>query len=239
MTSGWLQGRVLMLLGYHDLLSDAAADTTRILRMGKRARFEADDLICAEGAEADAMYVVLEGQVRMSLADQAGEQHDVAVIDGPAILGHVGLLDGTRRAATYRALVACTVVALSRGICERLLASNASIGATFRHLLVSSLSQQLSARNVRLRAVLERIAEDGGSMSSTASGAAPAGRGGRRSRSKWALPDHMVGEETEADLMQMARVSEGWNVDVKGMSDVKVVKDEAQRRNPAGGRRRG
>ncbi len=232
MTSGWLKGRVLMLLGYHDLFSDAAEDAIRILRMGKRTRYDADDLICAEGDQADAMYVILEGQVRMSLTDSAGDQHDIAVIDGPAIMGHVGLLDGTRRAATYRALVACTVVAIPVGVCERLLSSTESIGTTFRHLLISSLAQQLSARNVRLRAVLDRIAADGGSL-----GAAGAGKG--RKRSKWALPEHMVGEETEADLMQMARVSEGWNVDVKGMSDVKVVKDEAQRRNPAGGRRKG
>ena len=65
----------------------------------------AGELIFREGAPADSMYVLLEGQARVSIGDRVVEE------PGPGtLLGELALIDHSPRAATVAAVTACKLL---------------------------------------------------------------------------------------------------------------------------------
>jgi len=225
----WLESRVQDMLVHHDISYERAEDLVELLSSATSARISTGDVLCREGEPADAVYVLLEGRVGVMLRGVDGEERELSQLAAPALVGHVGMLDGADRCATYVALLPTTVVTLPRTRCESLLDRPSGPGATFRHLLVSSMSQQLAARNQRLRAVMARIGKEPAPSSGSA-------RDRRSRRSVWSLRDHGPAEETEADVLEMAGLTEGWDVDTRGVDRISSVEDEAMKRSRLGKR---
>lgn len=225
MTTGdWLHTRAAELMLYHHLPGVTVEDVEQLLVQGTRTEVAAETVIGGEGEAASALFVILEGRVLVLLRDASGVDREVASLEAPALVGHVGLLEGAHRSATYVAELPTTFVAFDRPLYEQLIRWTDRTGTTFRRLLLSSMTRQLSARNDRLRAVMGRIARDE-VEASVAPDPMPKKKGWAQLRAR-----KLVGEETEVDVLELAGLAEGWHVDMAGMDRISVVEDEDQKR---------
>ncbi len=68
----------------------------------ERVAFEAGQVLFREGDVADAAYVLIEGEVTISIDSPAG-QAEVAVLGRDAVVGEIGILCGLPRTATATA----------------------------------------------------------------------------------------------------------------------------------------
>ena len=172
-------------------------ELSELARMASITRFPADAVVLREGDPADDALLVVSGRLRASV--RAGHRvRKLGSVRPGEVIGEGALFTGrSRRNATVTAL---------------------------RRLLLSSLVQQQTAGNDRLRALLAGIRkrEDR--------------RKQRRPTPSKPAPDvtdpgQLVGTETEVDLMDLAGVAAGWRVDTDGVDDLKLTEDEEMRRS--------
>ena len=87
------------------------ADLQALASRGRVRRFPAGSAIFHEGDPGDALHVVVEGQVRITVLSGAGNEATVATVDTGDCFGEFALLDGRPRSATATATRAtCTFV---------------------------------------------------------------------------------------------------------------------------------
>ena len=104
-----------------------------------------DEVIFDEGEDGQAIYVVLEGKVRICHQGQA--DRPIALLEGGNFFGELALLDDAPRAAQARAAEDCTLVVLFRGDFSNLMLAHA--------LIASKIALQLARHlGARLRAVV-------------------------------------------------------------------------------------
>jgi CRP-like cAMP-binding protein len=84
--------------------------------------FPQGQVICYEGDPGDSLIVLEEGRLRISRVTPAGREIVLAVIDAPAAVGELSLLDGGPRDATIIAQRAVSVRLLPRDEFQQLLA---------------------------------------------------------------------------------------------------------------------
>lgn len=116
----------------------------------------------AEGARSETVDFLLEGAVLVRVGP---EQREFARVEGPAVLGHLGVLTGLPRSAT---VVAAGPVRLGR-MPQRelwdLVSGESEDGTALRRLLLASLSTLVRDTNARL---LELVPQHGLPMPSDA-----------------------------------------------------------------------
>lgn len=122
-----------------------------LLDSGYRMEFEHGQTICAEGEPAACMYALTYGKVGVIKLDFSGRERRVATMHSPAIFGHMAMVDGSKRSATCTAEGVVTVVVIDRETYQRLITEGSAVGRTLRRMLLSSLTDQLSRGNKRLR----------------------------------------------------------------------------------------
>jgi len=77
----------------------------------------AGELIFREGAPADSMYVLLEGQAQVSIGG-----HIVETAESGALLGELALIDQSPRAATVKAVAPCKLLPIDEARFHQLIA---------------------------------------------------------------------------------------------------------------------
>jgi CRP-like cAMP-binding protein len=80
------------------------ADLAELMVLSHARRFAAGEAIFRQGDEADGMYLIEVGRVRVSMRLPGDSDLDVAISDAGAVLGEVAMLDGGKRSATAVAL---------------------------------------------------------------------------------------------------------------------------------------
>lgn len=116
---------------------------------------EAGEVICIEGAPTRDVYFLLEGQVQVRMRDYLGVEQELAVLHGPSMFGHMGMVDGSPRSATCTAHTDARVAVMGAELYSSLEADIGPGGDMFRRLLLTAMSQQLTAGNVALRRLFE------------------------------------------------------------------------------------
>lgn len=122
-----------------------------LLDAGYRMEFEHGQTICSEGDPATCMYILTYGRVSVIKSDFQGKPRRVATMAAPSIFGHMAMVDGSPRSATCTSEGIVTVVVLDRECYQRLITAPDAPGRTLRRLLLSSLTDQLSRGNMRIR----------------------------------------------------------------------------------------
>lgn len=74
----------------------------------------AGTVVCAEGSEGDAMYVIASGRVQISLFAGEGKRIIVGMLQQGGMFGEVSLLDGGKRTATVETLEPCELLSIRR-----------------------------------------------------------------------------------------------------------------------------
>jgi CRP-like cAMP-binding protein len=91
------------LLSVLDLL--AGADRTRLERLAKAAQqvvMPAGSLVIRQGDDADALWVLADGELSVWVSDDGGEPRELPPVTAPGYVGELGLLHGIPRTATVR-----------------------------------------------------------------------------------------------------------------------------------------
>lgn len=89
-------------------------DFQALASRGVLRRFAAGTVIFREGDPGDALHVVVEGQVRITVLSGSGSEATVATVTTGDCFGEFGLLDGKPRSATATAIPATRTFVVAR-----------------------------------------------------------------------------------------------------------------------------
>jgi hypothetical protein len=99
------------LLAALDLL--AGADRTTLERLAAAAEevvIPAEDIVIREGDQADALWILVRGELSVSAQGDGPEPVELPPVTAPGYVGELGLLHGIPRTATVRAREDCTLL---------------------------------------------------------------------------------------------------------------------------------
>jgi CRP-like cAMP-binding protein len=198
------------LLRSHRTRAAAPADLAQALSVGQRQDWPAGQILCEEGEPSDSLFVLLLGTIRVLRRDTSGTLRELATLEAPALVGQMGVVDRSPRSARCEAAGDVQVLSIQVDDFHRLLRETSAASAALRRLLLSSLIQQLSSANQKVRELA----------------AAPAGQ-----------PEEET--VSSGDILQLAGVLDGWSVDRQALDqEVSFTEDEDMRRTRDSQRRR-
>jgi CRP/FNR family transcriptional regulator, cyclic AMP receptor protein len=128
----------------------------RLAKMMTSRKFDAGTTILRQGTSPVALYLVLEGQVRVERApeDGVGSPTELATLGEGEVFGEMGLLDDEARSTSVIALVPTTCALLSRWEFQQELHSTPEVAIT----LLRALSRRIRLLDERLAQYEERRA---------------------------------------------------------------------------------
>lgn len=130
--------------------------TARLVGILERQEVYAGEAIIDEGAATDALFLVWDGELDVSVETPDGPR-DIGQVGRGAFLGEVSLLDPGPATATVTSKQGCTALRLDRDQFDRLCTDHPEFAAT----LVEELSRVLSSRIDAARARLVEMDGDG------------------------------------------------------------------------------
>ena len=135
-------------------------------------RFRRGEVIFHVGDPGDALFVIVSGDVKISLPSETGEEAILATLRGGDVFGELALLDGAPRSASATAVTQTETVVLPRDRFRELIATEtgvrdallASIAGELRRLTTHVEELHFLDITGRLAARLVRLAHDGGTV---------------------------------------------------------------------------
>jgi CRP-like cAMP-binding protein len=141
------------------------------LAAGMRSRrFRRGEVIFHIGDPGDALFVIVDGDVKISLPSETGDEAILATLRVGDVFGELALLDGAPRSASATAISATETVVLPRDRFRELIATEAGV----RDALLASIAGELRRLTThveelhflditgRLAARLVRLTQEGG-----------------------------------------------------------------------------
>ena len=109
-------------------------------------RYPEGQILCSEGDPGDSLLVVEAGTVRISRFSAGGQEVVLAVVDAPAAIGELALIDGQPRSATVTARSAVVVRVVPRRAVAALMHAEPSVALA----MLRGLAAVVRASNERL-----------------------------------------------------------------------------------------
>ena len=81
-----------------------AAALEQLARSSLPRTYRRGQVLCSEGDSGESIYILEEGQLRVTQWTAAGDEAVLAVVEAPAAVGELSLLDGSPRSATLTAI---------------------------------------------------------------------------------------------------------------------------------------
>ncbi len=128
-----------------------AESLKELVKTGQTLSFEAGQVVCEEGDESDAMYVVLVGQIRVFKTDEEGNEVDIAALQSGEFFGEMAMFDNQPRSATVDCITACHLFMLDKSAFMSLLQNARTRAISF---------SVLSALVKRVRAIMEKYFDE-------------------------------------------------------------------------------
>jgi CRP/FNR family transcriptional regulator, cyclic AMP receptor protein len=97
------------------LASLAPGVAEELLRLGARRRYPSGSTLFLEGDPAHEVFVLLTGDVKVSVGSADGREVILDVVEPGALLGELAVIDGRPRSAAVSALSAVEVLAVAAG----------------------------------------------------------------------------------------------------------------------------
>jgi CRP-like cAMP-binding protein len=151
-----------------------------LIRQFTTQSLEAGAQICKEGASGDSLFLLAEGEVRISKEVSGKTEEELAIIKAPSTFGMVSLIDGGERSATCTALSPVTVRVLTKSTYDALLLAHDKAANKLLFNLTQTMSEQLRMANHKIQELysrpLETIERLKGAYKTILSGLEEAGR---------------------------------------------------------------
>ena len=144
----------------------ATADLAAMRPLLHRRQFKAGAVVFQRGDPADEVYVIVSGQLRISVGSADGRELAFRIVGPGEMVGELGVLDGSRRSADLTALRDSVLLGLGRNALQNLLTTRPAMASGVIRFLCNRLretSEQLEALalqriEVRLARLLLRLA---------------------------------------------------------------------------------
>jgi CRP-like cAMP-binding protein len=107
--------------------------------------------IFVEGERGDAMFLVLEGELRVYSKQKSGDMLFLRILSAGDAFGEVALLTEGRRTASVEAVQQSLLVKLSSASLQELISEQPGLAAQFLYHLARTLGKQLGELTTRLR----------------------------------------------------------------------------------------
>ena len=146
----------------------------RLAATMRSRRFRRGEVIFHIGDPGDALFVIVSGEVKISLPSETGDEAILATLRDGDVFGELALLDGAPRSASATAISPTEAVVLPRERFRELIATEAGV----RDALLASIAGELRRLTMhveelhflditgRLAAQLVRLAREGGTAGS-------------------------------------------------------------------------
>ncbi|MBI3970790.1 MAG: Crp/Fnr family transcriptional regulator [Chloroflexi bacterium] len=150
--------RALRRVPLFESLSDGQID--ELTRVARRQRFDRDQIVFYQGDCGDTFYVVLAGQVKVSVSSPDGQEAILVILDDGESFGELALLDDQPRSATIEATRPTEVLALRKSDFHRLLGQHPEISIALLRVMTKRLrdTDQL-VQDAAFLDVAERLAK--------------------------------------------------------------------------------
>jgi CRP/FNR family transcriptional regulator/CRP/FNR family cyclic AMP-dependent transcriptional regulator len=109
----------------------------------------ANSVVCTEGSPGGTCFVILSGQVDVSI-QSAGHQQLMATLGEGAPFGQVSVIEGVPRMATCTTRTDAILLEIDRHHCERILRTDTDMAAKFLAVLHDGLIDALHNSDLRL-----------------------------------------------------------------------------------------
>ena len=120
-------------------------------------KFVAGDVIVRQGDMADAMYLLDQGQVRVSIDAHKADTHFERTLNAPALFGEMALITATPRNATVTAEASTRCLRVSREAFDVLVQQNPHIAAFLTRAVGDRLLESQSIQHVGKYQVVGRL----------------------------------------------------------------------------------
>jgi hypothetical protein len=116
------------------LFSDfSSEELVEVIKGLELLTYEAGDVIVAEGAPGDSLFVLTTGTVKAFVKDPEGHYHKVREMYEGAFFGEVSILTGKPRSATITAATPCELLALDRAALDEITTRQPNVLTILRH----------------------------------------------------------------------------------------------------------
>lgn len=208
------------LLRTYMVRSSRSRDLAHALMKGNLQSWSEGDKLCLEGDVSSDMFVILKGQLRVLRKDANGNNKELAILDPPAMVGQMGLVDGSPRSATCEAVAQLGALVIDQKAFNALLEEATPAGSAFRHLLLSSMTRQLTTANQKIRDLISDMEQEEAAQKKKAESAVV----------KPPDPLESTRPSSSDRLLQIAGVLDGWKLETEGIDDVEFYEDEDMKR---------
>jgi CRP-like cAMP-binding protein len=208
------------LVALHPFPGAAHAALESVIARGQLRTLQDGEVLCKEGDPGEELWFLLRGGVEVQRIDLGGKTRVLATIDKPGLIGHMALIDRSRRSASCVAKGTTHVVALDARTVEQLQQETTTVGTAMRRLLLSSLSNQLAGANSQMREFVAELKEEQGDDEASV---------------KAVSGDRVDRANAEDSMSQIVDNLSGWGASdlaelVEIEKDVSFVVDEDQKR---------
>lgn len=139
-------------------LSDRQVE--ELTRMARRQLFDREEVVFYQGDPGDTFYVILSGQVKVSVTSAEGQEAILVMLDEGESFGEFALLDEQPRSATIEATLPTEVLAIRKAEFHRLLHQSPDIAIGLLRVMTKRLrdTDQL-VQDAAFLDVAERLAK--------------------------------------------------------------------------------
>ncbi|MFZ0920500.1 MAG: MFS transporter [Candidatus Dormiibacterota bacterium] len=128
-----IEPRITVLQGLDIFAGATRAALESLARSAAEEHVVPGTVLIQEGAEADDFFVLIDGQVEVVAAGEAGVEHSLGMLTPPSYFGEIGLLEHRPRTATVKAVTLCTVYRINgAGFVDAMTVANLSPAALGR-----------------------------------------------------------------------------------------------------------
>jgi len=212
------------LVAHHPYPGAAHAILETLVAQGQLLKIADGETLCNEGDPGEVFWFLLRGEIKVQRTDPNGKIRELTTITTPALLGHMAVIDRSRRSAACIASGDTELVAINLQTYERLLVETSPAGTALRRLLLSSLCGQLAGANARMQELANTMTaavEEANTNSK-----ATAGRSSRE-------PSR---DTAEHEVVRITAKLGGWAADLEDLAETEkeisyVVDEDQKRRN--------
>ena len=138
-----------MLRGIQMFSDFSDEECNRLLEVMRPLDVASGESVFQQGGQGDTLVVVMDGILRVEVADQAGNSATVATIQSGEVVGEMAVLDPAPRSASVIAATDCRVLELSRDGLKKLRSTCPSASAAIVGAVIADVTRRL--RNVNKR----------------------------------------------------------------------------------------
>ena len=135
---------------FEDLTDD---ELVEIILVGKQCTYKKDAVIFAEGDPGDAMYLIMDGAVRISKFQSGGEEA-LAILKANDFFGEMTLFDFEPRSAHVIAHEKCSLFEIPNKALLSVFHNNKEIGFKFLWSFCKTLTKRLRSTNEKFNVMM-------------------------------------------------------------------------------------